>query len=124
MDLTWVQLGSLFMLLGVLLGTLGTNTLKLKASKEALTNFKTGIFYHLLHSLALFLVYFLSTIYVDPNIQYAGLFFITGILLYSGALYLYAITDFFPLRIIEHIGIFFFLLGWFFLLHSDLRMIV
>jgi uncharacterized membrane protein YgdD (TMEM256/DUF423 family) len=122
MNLSWLQLGSLFMFLGVLLGTVGTNTLKLKASKESLNAFKTGIFYHLLHSLALFVIFYLTTVYADPHIQYAGLFFITGILLYSGALYLYAITELFALRVIEHVGIGCFLAGWFFLIHSNYHM--
>lgn len=123
MNLNWIQLGSLLMLLGVLMGTIGTNVLTLKASKESVHMFKTGILYHLFHALGVFLVAFLSTVYPDPQIQYAGLCFVSGILLYSGALYLFAITSFIPLRVIEHIGIISFLLGWFLLLHSNYQII-
>jgi len=123
MQSTWNQLGSLMMWMGILLGTLGTNMLKLKASKEALYYYKNGILYHLIHSSALFLISYLSKTYSDPHIQYAGLSFLTGILLYSGALYLFTITEIVWLRIIEHIGILFFLLGWFLLLHSNYQVL-
>ena len=123
MNLNWIQLGSLLMFLGVLMGTIGTNALKQKVSKDTLYLYKTGIFYHLLHAVAVFFISYLASTYSDPRIQYAGLLFISGTLLYSGALYLYAITEFQFLRIIEHLGIICFLLGWFLLLHSNYQMI-
>ncbi|MCD4779554.1 MAG: DUF423 domain-containing protein [Candidatus Omnitrophica bacterium] len=119
MDLSWIQLGSLLTLLGVTLGTFSTHSIEKKLSKNFITFFKTGVLYHIIHSFALFIIAWLSTLTHDPAVQYAGLFFMIGILLFSGFSYILAITETEGFRWITLIGALFFLAGWFLLLHGN-----
>lgn len=118
MNLSWIQLGSLFMFLGVGLGAFGSHLLKSKLSAEYLEIFKTGVFYHFLHALALFIVAWLSTQSSDMKVQYAGIFFMMGIVLFSGSLYILSITEIKWLGAITPLGGLSFLAGWGLLFYS------
>ena len=119
MNLSWVQFGSLMMFLAITLGAFGSHALKEKISADDMEIFKTGIFYHIIHALALFVVAWLTTISADPKVQFAGLFFIGGIFFFSGSLYLLSITEIKALAFITPIGGLLFLFGWFLLLHAQ-----
>ena len=121
MVLSWVQLASLFMFLGITLGAFGSHALRDKISPQSLEIFKTGIFYHLIHALGLFVVAWLTTNSSDPKIHFAGLAFMTGIFLFSGSLYLLAITETKMIGIITPLGGLCFLAGWFLIMHSQIK---
>src|SRR5687767_14568490 len=93
MSIPFTKLGALVMFLGVVLGSFGGHYLKSTLSAYHLDVFKTGVLYQMFHGLALFVVAWLVTQTADPKIVYAGIFFLTGILLFSGSLYLLAITQ-------------------------------
>ena len=118
MNLSWVQLGSLLMFLGVVLSAFGAHALKTKIAPEYMDVYKTAIFYHLIHALALFIVAWLTTQSTDIKVQYAGLLFIVGIVLFSGTLYAISITGFKWLGMITPLGGLAFLTGWAFLFLS------
>ena len=74
-------------LLGVALGAFGAHGLANSLSDKMLETFKTGVLYHLIHSvvlLALALSHFRFT--------KSFLFILIGILLFSFSLYIYSIT--------------------------------
>ncbi len=119
MNLNWVQLGSVLMFLGVGLGAFGSHLLRSKLSEASLEIYKTGVLYHFLHALAIFIVAWLSTQTNDPRVQYAGVFFMMGIVLFSGSLYLLSITEIRWLGAITPLGGLCFLTGWALLFYSN-----
>ena len=77
-------------LLGVILGAFGAHGLKGKLSPEALISFETGVRYQFIHALAIFVAVGLAdrTGVTLPLI--AGWFFVAGMVLFSGSIYLLA----------------------------------
>lgn len=119
MNLNWTQLGSVLMFLGVGLGAFGSHLLRTKVSEASLEIFKTGVLYHFIHALAILIVGWLSTQTNDPRVHYAGLFFMAGIVLFSGSLYLLSITEIKWLGMITPLGGLSFLIGWALLFYSN-----
>ena len=88
----WLRIAAIFMFLAVALGAFGSHALKAKLDAYSLDVYKTAVLYHLIHALGLFVVFYLSTLKSDPKIQWAGILLVSGIILFSGSLYLLAIT--------------------------------
>ena len=114
----WVKIASALMFLGVALGAFGAHALRSKLSEYQFDIFRTGVLYHFVHALALFVVAWLKTQSADPKIDLAGIFFVAGIFLFSGSLYLLATTNTKWLGPLTPLGGVAFLVGWFLLLIS------
>lgn len=74
----------------VLLGAFGAHTLKEHLPAEALQVFETGVRYQFIHTIALLLCGVLSDRFLTLR---AGKFFVAGIVLFSGSLYLLALRS-------------------------------
>ena len=93
MDRVFFIIGSIAAGLAVALGAFGAHALKARLSPELLQTFETGVRYHLYHALALFAVAFALTQWETSSWPVAaGWLFVIGIILFSGSLYLLAIT--------------------------------
>lgn len=107
-------IGGIIGLLGVALGAFGSHGLSaiLEANGRAAT-FDTAVQYHLIHAVVLILVALLHTksIY-HLAITRAALFFIAGILIFSGSLYILAIFNIGFMGAIAPIGGTSLILGW------------
>lgn len=112
----WIRIGSIVMLLAVALGAFGAHGLKDKLTPYYLDVYKTGVLYHMIHGLALFVVAWLSTVTSDGKVLAAGICFLVGLLLFSGSLYLLAVTQVKWLGAITPLGGLSFLAGWLLLL--------
>jgi uncharacterized membrane protein YgdD (TMEM256/DUF423 family) len=99
-------------LTGVGLGAFAAHGLKGRLTADYLAVFQTGVLYQLIHALALFGVALLSLHFQGRLVAWAGGFFIAGILLFSGSLYLLTLTGFSRLGIITPFGGLCFLAGW------------
>lgn len=77
-----------FMITAVTLGAFGAHGLKAVLTDSELEVFKTGVFYQFIHALGIILVIVLSKIYDLPQLTRSFYFFATGILFFSGSLYL------------------------------------
>lgn len=88
----WLRIAGIFMFLGVALGAFGSHALKAKLSEYSIDVYKTAVLYHLIHGLGIFVVFYLSSLTNDPKVQWAGILLVVGIILFSGSLYLLAIT--------------------------------
>ncbi|WP_027602922.1 MULTISPECIES: DUF423 domain-containing protein [Pseudomonas] len=99
-------------LTGVGLGAFAAHGLKGRLTADYLAVFQTGVLYQLIHALALFGVALLSLHFQGRLVAWAGSFFIAGILLFSGSLYLLTLTGFSRLGIITPFGGLCFLAGW------------
>ncbi len=113
MDRGFLVLGSVFALLGVGLGAFGAHALQRKVPPARIATFETGVRYQLTHALALFVVVFFRTIGHDAFAgSLAGVMFVTGIMLFSGSLYLLAVTGTRRWGMVAPFGGLCFLAGW------------
>jgi uncharacterized membrane protein YgdD (TMEM256/DUF423 family) len=101
-----MRLGAGFMFLAVGLGAFGAHALKTRLTPEMLAIFETGVRYQVYHALALLLLAALR----GPG--KAGWCFAAGIALFSGSLYLLALTGVKKWGAITPIGGLLFLIGW------------
>lgn len=94
--------------LGVALGAFGAHALKgTLAANDTAEVWKTAVLYHFIHALALLVLAALPA----TNRAAAGLF-IAGIVIFSGSLYLLALTNIRWLGAITPLGGLCFLAGW------------
>jgi len=111
---TFLSLGSLFGLLAVIIGAFGAHGLENIVSIHAFARYNTGVEYQFYHVMALLVIGVLAAKHeTTPRIlQIAGIAFIVGILLFSGSLYLYAITEISTFGMITPVGGLAFIIGW------------
>ena len=108
----WVRIASILMFLAVALGAFGSHALRGKLTDHYLEIYKTAVLYHFIHALGLFIVAWLSTQTQDSKINLAGIFMLSGIVLFSGSLYLLSITGQKWLGAITPLGGLSFLCAW------------
>lgn len=87
-----IRLGAIAMAFGVALGAFGAHGLKARLTPDLLAIYETGVRYHLVHGLGLFVAAWLAGEDQTRAARLAGLLFALGILLFSGSLYLLALT--------------------------------
>ncbi len=106
--------GALLGMLAVIVGAFGAHGLENLLSEHALQRFHTGVEYQFYHVAALLVVGILSTNHKQSprSLRFSGIFFVSGIILFSGSLYLYAITGKTFFGIITPIGGLCFIAGW------------
>ena len=119
MNYTFLRLGCLFALMGVILGAFGAHSLKSQLSLDQLATFETGVRYQFYHAFALIIVGILASFFENNRfLNYAGYLFTIGIIFFSGSIYLLACRQ---LLGIEHwrwlgpitpIGGTFFIVAW------------
>jgi len=104
----WIRIGAAVMFLGVAAGAFGAHALKTRVEPSLLPVFETGVRYHLLHGLAIFIAAWLGA-------SRAGWSFLAGVVLFSGSLYLMTLTGARWLGAVTPLGGAAFLLGWLFI---------
>jgi uncharacterized membrane protein YgdD (TMEM256/DUF423 family) len=127
MNRSFLITGSLLGAIAVALGAFGAHRLKEIVPPETVATFQTGVQYQMYHALALLVVGILFEKFSDKWMKWAGACFITGIILFSGSLYLltaFKAADQVGLKgigIITPFGGIFFILGWLFLLMGIIK---
>ena len=101
-----------FLAVAVVLGAFGAHGLKSRLTEELMQAYKTGVDYHFYHALGLLLVGVLSMQMPSGLMNWAAFFLGLGILLFSGSLYLMAITGIRWLGAITPVGGLSFITGW------------
>lgn len=112
MNKTFLLIGALFAFLAVAFGAFGAHGLRNRLSPEMLAVFETAVRYQMYHSLALLLVGLMMAPMGGTLIRLAGWAFAVGIVLFSGSLYLLALTGSTTFGAITPIGGLAFLIGW------------
>ena len=74
--------------LSVILGAFAAHQLKAIVSADELQIFETGVKYQMYHALALLATGILINQFPKKELKWAAIFFVTGIFLFSGSLYL------------------------------------
>ena len=108
----WARWGAALMTAAVGIGAFAAHALKRRLSPEMLAVFEVGVRYHAYHALGLFAVAWMGTQRPGGAVTAAGTLFLAGILLFSGSLYAYALTEAKPLVFVTPFGGFCFLAGW------------
>jgi uncharacterized membrane protein YgdD (TMEM256/DUF423 family) len=81
-------LGTLLAGLAVALGAFGAHGLKKLVDADTVSIYQTGVQYQMYHALALLAVGILAQRMESSLLNYAGFFFIGGVVCFSGSLYL------------------------------------
>ena len=108
----WFATGSVLCGLGVILGAFGAHGLRARLSPEMLVVFETGVRYHLIHALGLLAVAWAASRWPGSYASIAGYLFVAGIFIFSGSLYVLAITGIRWLGAITPIGGVCLIVGW------------
>jgi uncharacterized membrane protein YgdD (TMEM256/DUF423 family) len=99
--------------LAVALGAFGAHALKARLDPDMLANFETGARYQMYHALALLAVAWAVARWPGVSLPpLAGWLFVAGIVLFSGSLYLMALTGMRWLGAVTPVGGAAFLAGW------------
>lgn len=106
-----------FGLSGVILGAFAAHGLHDKISPVLLEAWKTGVQYQFYHTFVLLFICLAGNTWAEKQLIRASWFFIAGIVLFSGSLYLLAIASLFNLNlmkigILTPLGGLFFMAGW------------
>ena len=100
-------------LLAVMLGAFMSHSLEETITTELLGVFQTGVSYHMYHSLAALAAGILSHIFPKVRLlKFSAYSFLLGIMLFSGSLYLLALTELPMIGMITPIGGTFLIFGW------------
>lgn len=108
----WLLLSAFAGFTGVALGAFAAHGLKQRLTAEYLAVFQTASHYQLIHALALLGVGLLALQAPGRLVNLAGSAFALGIALFSGSLYLLALSGIGKLGIVTPFGGVAFLLGW------------
>jgi len=89
----FLLLGSLAMMFAVGLGAFGAHGLKDKLSADMLAVYRTGVDYHFYHALGLLALGMIAAHLPESDlVKWSGALMAAGIVLFSGSLYLLALT--------------------------------
>jgi len=115
----WAGCGAVNAFLAVAAGAFGAHALKARLEPDLLAIFETGARYHMYHALGLVAVAFVTG--QRASASAAGWAMLAGIVLFSGTLYVLALTGVRWLGAITPIGGLCFLAGWAILAWSCFR---
>jgi uncharacterized membrane protein YgdD (TMEM256/DUF423 family) len=112
LDRVYAIAGAISGFLSVAAGAFGAHALKRTLSPESIAIFETGARYQMYHALALLATAWMASQWPGTMPLWAGRCFIAGTVLFSGSLYLLALTSVTWLGAITPIGGLAFLAGW------------
>src|SRR3954470_18777755 len=112
MDRLFFGLGALSAFIAVALGAFASHGLKSRLDATMLATFETGVRYEMYHALGLLAVGWACTRRPGSAVNASGWLFVAGTILFSGSLYLLALSGVRWLGAITPIGGVAFLAGW------------
>lgn len=112
MDRVFLMVGAVFGALSVAAGAFGAHGLKERIAPDLLEVFETGTRYQMYHALALLAVGLVLVRFQHPGVTLAGWLFVVGVVIFSGSLYVLAITGVRWLGAITPVGGLALILGW------------
>jgi uncharacterized membrane protein YgdD (TMEM256/DUF423 family) len=112
MDRLFGTLGAVSGLLAVAAGAFGAHAMRARLSADLLAAFETGARYQMYHALALLVVAWAATRWPGPPMRAAGWLFVAGTVIFSGSLYLLALTGARGFGAVTPVGGLAFLAGW------------
>ena len=114
----WLIISAISGFSAVAIGAFGAHGLKEKLSAELIEVYKTGVLYHLIHSVVLLVLSLNSSI----KLKLPSIFFLSGIILFSFSLYIYSTSGIRFFAIITPIGGICFLAGWLLIIYEAIKL--
>jgi uncharacterized membrane protein YgdD (TMEM256/DUF423 family) len=108
----WLAAGAVNAFIAVAMGAFAAHGLKDRLSAEALDWIRTGSSYQMWHGLALVAVAALQRAGANATLRIAGGALLAGCVLFSGSLYLLALSGWHGFAVVTPLGGVAFLIGW------------
>ena len=118
---TGILLGSFFALTTVALGAFGAHALKDQLSLYGKSIYEKGIFYQMFHALSILILSITHHLINNLDLSICIWMFVLGIVLFSGSLYILALTEIKWFGAITPIGGILFIAGWIILFYKTLN---
>jgi uncharacterized membrane protein YgdD (TMEM256/DUF423 family) len=118
---TFFAVGALSAAAGVGLGAFAAHGLKARLAPEQLAVFETAARYHLVHALGLLAAAWAATRWPGDAVAWGGWLLVAGTVLFSGSLYLLAVSGVRWLGLVTPFGGVAFIVGWVLLALAALR---
>ena len=119
---TGILIGCFFAFATVILGAFGAHALKDQLSLYGKSIYEKGIFYQMFHSIGILIVSILHHTTNSLDLSVCIWLFMFGIILFSGSLYILALTDIKWFGAITPIGGLLFIVGWLVLFYKTLTL--
>ena len=110
--MNYLMIGAIFGCLAVIMGAFGAHALNEILDDYGKSIYNKAVLYHMFHSIAILILGLINKIQPEIQLSMAGWSFVIGIILFSGSLYMLAITGIKLLGIITPIGGILFIIGW------------
>ena len=110
-----LMIGAISGCLVVIMGAFGAHALNEILDDYGKSIYNKAVLYHMFHSIALLILGLINKLQPDIPLSIVGWTFVFGIILFSGSLYILAITGIKSLGMITPIGGILFIIGWVFL---------
>jgi uncharacterized membrane protein YgdD (TMEM256/DUF423 family) len=107
--MTWSAIAAFLLALAVMLGAFGAHGLKDRLDAYSMDVYQKAVFYHFTHALGLLVI---SLAPRTANLVWVNILLVTGILIFSGSLYLLAVTGVRMLGAITPLGGLSFIAAW------------
>lgn len=112
MQKTFLLIGSLIAFIGVALGAFGAHALKQRLDSNLFDTFEVGVRYQMYHALAIIAVALVASSFTSSYIAASGWAFVAGVTIFSGSLYILALSGVRGWGAVTPIGGLLLLLGW------------
>jgi uncharacterized membrane protein YgdD (TMEM256/DUF423 family) len=113
----WIIISAVSGFTAVAIGAFGAHGLRGQLSPEMLEVYKTGVFYHFVHTIVLLILSLTNFI----KAKISSIFFLLGIILFSFSLYIYSTSGIKFFAMITPVGGVCFLLGWLWIIIEVIR---
>ena len=102
----YLKIATISMIIAIVLGAMGAHYLKetLELPADKLDSWKTGVLYQLIHSLSVFVVILLATVFKIEKVGAIINFFFIGMLLFSGSIYLLTLNYVWQIDALRFLG--------------------
>jgi uncharacterized membrane protein YgdD (TMEM256/DUF423 family) len=112
--MSWGAVGALMMGLGVMLGAFGAHGLRERLDAYSMSVYEKAVFYHFLHALGILIVGVLpkTGLLAESRAQWVCWLLLLGIVIFSGSLYMLAVSGNRMLGAITPIGGVSFIAAW------------
>jgi uncharacterized membrane protein YgdD (TMEM256/DUF423 family) len=117
MNKNWLIIAGISGFSGVGLGAFGAHGFRDILSPEMMEIYKTGVFYHLIHSVVLLAL----SMFPGSSFDFSRWFIFAGIILFSFSLYIYSVTGITFIAYFAPFGGACFLIGWLSLLWIGIK---
>lgn len=112
MSSPWMLIGAIYGLLGVAAGAFGAHALRGRLSEEMLAIYRTAVEYQFWHALALLAIGLLARQAAGAWLTASGVAFTLGVLVFSGSLYVLALSGIRVLGAVTPLGGVALIVGW------------